>query len=781
MEAFLFLSSLRRSQALMRLLGHRQTYLFEYFTVQDTMVIHNKDMTVWRKIEHYLGGDQSIRQGQLRPEDSWQIRELLTGSLHGPMELRGIRTQGEETVYEVDAVPSEDEAAGTIYLGYIRDITLEKAKEKSLRQQAQRDSLTLLYNNMTGKALIDQYLREKDPYASCGLLVIDVDFFKNVNDRYGHLFGDKVLQELAHLLQTLFSKKDILVRAGGDEFLVFLKDVDHATLLNKTRQLSESVRKIPFSENDYCLTCSIGACFLPENVSGYLYSQLFENADWALYQAKENGRNQYVFCDDLRRYTESTPHVAHLDTDGPELDTRYLHNDLISTAFEIFEKTSRFEDAIDGGRITAPDFDRLTGLLSFTRFREEVEHKIVGGYAEGYQIIYCDFENFKYFNEVYGYATGDKVLKEFSDLLVEAVKTKGESYLCRIVGDQFCLYLRHTPQGPDDSVARFAAAFGQAFSQRQALLYPEAHLRVRFGIYAVEPTCLSASSAIDKANFARKQILSDARELVRLYDKETAQRQTLTNELMNGLIRAMEHHEFKLYLQPKFSLADLTVIGAEALVRWEKPDGTILYPDQFIPILENSGRIVELDLYMLEQVAAFLERNAKAGRKLIPIAVNASVLLAKDLRNAETYSKILADHHINAALLEIELTETAAVSEFDCVKRLFACFQEKNMQTSLDDFGAGYSLLNSVVDIPINTVKLDRSFLTRCTTNQRGLYFLQEIVNMVKGLGYQVICEGIETKDQVDLMRSLGCDAAQGFWFSKAISTAAFEEKYMTD
>lgn len=192
MEAFTFLSSLRRSQALMRLLGHRQTYLFEYFTVQDSMVIYNKDMTVWRKIEHYLGGDQSIRQGQLRPEDSWQIRELLTGSLHGPMELRGIRTQGEETVYEVDAVPSEDEAAGTIYLGYIRDITLEKAKEKSLRQQAQRDSLTLLYNNMTGKALIDQYLREKDPYASCGLLVIDVDFFKNVNDRYGHLFGDNV-------------------------------------------------------------------------------------------------------------------------------------------------------------------------------------------------------------------------------------------------------------------------------------------------------------------------------------------------------------------------------------------------------------------------------------------------------------------------------------------------------------------------------------------------------------------------------------------------------------
>lgn len=114
---------------------------------------------------------------------------------------------------------------------------------------------------------------------------------------------------------------------------------------------------------------------------------------------------------------------------------------------------------------------------------------------------------------------------------------------------------------------------------------------MRFGIYAVEPTCLSASSAIDKANFARKQILSDARELVRLYDKETAQRQTLTNELMNGFIRAMEHHEFKLYLQPKFSLADLAVIGAEALVRWEKPTGPSSIPTSSSPSWKTAAAL----------------------------------------------------------------------------------------------------------------------------------------------------------------------------------------------
>lgn len=240
--------------------------------------------------------------------------------------------------------------------------------------------------------------------------------------------------------------------------------------------------------------------------------------------------------------------------------------------------------------------------------------------------------------------------------------------------------------------------------------------------------------------------------------------QTLANELTNGLNRAMERGEFKLYLQPKFSLKDFSVIGAEALVRWEREDGTVLYPDQFIPILETTGRIVDLDLYMFEQVAEFLKRGIQDGLRLFPIAVNASVALAKDPENARRCENILQRHQVSAELLEIELTETAAVSEFDCVKKLFACFQEKKMQTSLDDFGAGYSVLNSVVDIPINTIKLDRGFIARCAENQRGIYFLQQVVNMVKSLGYQVICEGIETREQVDIMRTVGCDSAQGFW-----------------
>lgn len=542
-----FIDSIINNPLLMQFLVHRWFFLLEYDPRLDQLRVYDTRSRTPETLEAYLGSEKP-EHATIFAEDRWKMRALLTGELYGPLEMRFVSPEGVYYSREVDARPVEDPARGTLYVGYAKDITDQKNQTQELLEQARHDSLTQLYNNRTGKELIDRYLQAKDPYASCGMLVIDLDFFKNVNDRYGHLFGDKVLQEFARMLRTLFRSSDILVRFGGDEFVVFLKDIPNTTLLQKTRQLSESVQQVKFWENDYRMTCSIGACFLPENTAGYSFDQLFENADWALYQAKQNGRNQYVFCDNLRRYAQAVPAAP----ETADIDARYLHNDLISTAFELFE-----------------------------------------------------------------------------------------------------------------------------------------------------------------------------------------------------------------------------------LTRWIKPDGTVVYPDQFIPILESTGHIVELDLYIFEQVARFLQRNAQAGHRLLPIAVNASVALAREDAPTQEYSEILEKHNISARMLEIELTETAMVSEYDRVKRLLSSFQSDGMQTSLDDFGAGGSLLNNMVDIPVNTIKLDKLFLTRCSSNARGTDFLREIVHLVKRLGYNVICEGIETEEQVQLLRSLDCDGAQGFWFSKAIPAEEFERRYL--
>lgn len=544
-----FIDSIINNPLLMQFLVHRWFFLLEYDPRLDQLRVYDTRSRTLETLDAYLDSEKP-EHATIFAEDRWKMRALLTGELYGPLEMRFVSPERVYYSREVDARPVEDPARGTLYVGYAKDITDQKNQTQELLEQARHDSLTQLYNNRTGKELIDRYLQAKDPYASCGMLVIDLDFFKNVNDCYGHLFGDKVLQEFARLLRTLFRSSDILVRFGGDEFVVFLKDIPNTTLLQKTRQLSESVQQVKFWENDYRMTCSIGACFLPENTAGYSFDQLFENADWALYQAKQNGRNQYVFCDNLRRYAQAVPAAP----ETADIDARYLHNDLISTAFELFE-----------------------------------------------------------------------------------------------------------------------------------------------------------------------------------------------------------------------------------LTRWIKPDGTVVYPDQFIPILESTGHIVELDLYIFEQVARFLQRNAQAGHRLLPIAVNVSAVLAREDAPTQEYSEILEKHNISARMLEIELTETAMVSEYDRVKRLLSSFQSDGMQTSLDDFGSGSSLLNNIVDIPVNTIKLDKLFLTRCSSNARGTDFLREIVHLVKRLGYNVICEGIETEEQVQLLRSLDCDGAQGFWFSKAIPAEEFERRYLCD
>lgn len=190
--------------------------------------------------------------------------------------------------------------------------------------------------------LISEYLSQKTPFSSCGMMLLDIDYFKNINDNYGHLFGDEVLTKFAEFLQSFFRSKDVLVRAGGDEFVIFLKDISHQNLIKKSMNFVHMVRKIQFSQKGVSITCSVGVCYLPENVAVFTYNQLFENADWALYQAKTTGRNRYVFCDNLKRF-EVTPQT----TENEEfIDSRYLRNDIVATAFELFEKHNSFDAAL---------------------------------------------------------------------------------------------------------------------------------------------------------------------------------------------------------------------------------------------------------------------------------------------------------------------------------------------------------------------------------------------------------------------------------------------------
>ena len=220
-----FIDSIINNPLLMQFLVHRWFFLLEYDPRLDQLRVYDTRSRTLETLDAYLGSEKP-EHATIFAEDRWKMRTLLTGELYGPLEMRFVSPEGVYYSREVDARPVEDPARGTLYVGYAKDITDQKNQTQELLEQAHHDSLTQLYNNRTGKELIDRYLQAKDPYASCGMLVIDLDFFKNVNDCYGHLFGDKVLQEFARLLRTLFRSSDILVRFGGDEFVIVQ---NHAT------------------------------------------------------------------------------------------------------------------------------------------------------------------------------------------------------------------------------------------------------------------------------------------------------------------------------------------------------------------------------------------------------------------------------------------------------------------------------------------------------------------------------------------------------------------------
>lgn len=647
----------KKTELLYAILKSNRSKFFEYVVDEDCLIFYDDKLMVEKQIPNYM--EYLQKKSSIHPEDQWKIKDFSEGKIRGEIEVRYC-VGGEVRKLLCQIIPVKDMDISVRLSFLVRDVTEEKDREAILEERAMKDSLTLLYNHFFGKELINEYLKKKDPYATCGMMVIDVDYFKQANDIYGHLFGDQVLVELARLFVRMFDEKDIIMRAGGDEFVVFLKDITHAALVKKGMKLVKAVRELRFEGKDYAVTCSVGICFLEENISGYTYDQLFENADWALYRAKENGRNRYVFCDNLQRFE-----IVENNMDPKNnIDIRYLHNDIISTTFEIFEKTSSFSAAMkllmevigyrfkldritvirtdirekntgrqyqwvseyapevlnemrsftkedfltlfqsydeyqttvlqcdnmgmyspDGaallmqgeaktvlyaamylegqytgaisyvvcrekrywskqnrkelGEVTKiisahlarnqgdirdrhrglywTEYDSLTGLMSFSRFRIEAEHLIVGEYASSHLMLYSDFIGFKYFNQKFGYSVGDQLLREYSNYFIEKLENEEEVFFTRVVSDQFLLLL---PYAQEKDFLKEIEQMNRAFEKMQMEKYSGANIRLRTGVYVIEPGCSSASFAIDAANEARKQITKNSIMSVELYDSE---------------------------------------------------------------------------------------------------------------------------------------------------------------------------------------------------------------------------------------------------------------------
>ena len=250
------------------------------------------------------------------------------------------------------------------------------------------------------------------------------------------------------------------------------------------------------------------------------------------------------------------------------------------------------------------------------------------------------------------------------------------------------------------------------------------------------------------------------------------------SKVEDDLDRALANKEFQVYLQPKIQTSEETLAGAEALVRWIHPQDGFIPPNKFIPILEKNGFITKLDDYMLEEVAALQARWITEGRKIVPISVNISRAHFTRTDLAEHICAIVDKYNTPHDVIELELTESAFFDDKNLLLNTVKQLRQAGFSVSMDDFGAGYSSLNSLKELQIDVLKIDADFFRGADAQERGLLIVSEVIDLAKKLDMKIVAEGIESREQVDFLTEQQCDLIQGYFFAKPMPVTEFVEKY---
>lgn len=417
--------------------------------------------------------------------------------------------------------------------------------------------------------------------------------------------------------------------------------------------------------------------------------------------------------------------------------------------------------------------DPITQGKNFNYFLEKAPSYIHDNKEIPYLIQRFDISNFRYLNEAYGHTRADQILT----IIIEQSKTVFHSHeLCvRMNADQFVVLA----QNSGDYFSRFAI-FEDNVNLRAIDLGIKFPIRFKSGIYQVRREDADINVMVDRANVARKSLGAASKETFAYYSDRIINDMRRVEKIESDQQKALINGEFKVFLQPKWDIINDKLYGAEALVRWIKDDGTMVYPDMFIPIFENNGFIEQLDFYMLESVCSQIRKLLDEGKEIFPISVNQSRRLWDNPEYVANVDRIIRKYDIPSHYIDLEVTETVFFGEKDKMLSIIAQLKQKEVLLSMDDFGSGYSSLNLLKDIPFDILKIDREFFSESITSKSSTWILKKIVEMAEGLGIHVLCEGVETAEQVKLLRDIGCQYVQGYYYSKPIPFSEFIEKYVS-
>ena len=417
--------------------------------------------------------------------------------------------------------------------------------------------------------------------------------------------------------------------------------------------------------------------------------------------------------------------------------------------------------------------DDLTRAPNENAFKERATELLFDYPDVPYMLVCFDIMNFRYINEGYGHLKADMLLRDIASALRESYsynETFGRLSADRFVG--LCVDDERTAERREFINERMTKA-----SEEIGMKYP---IKFKTGIYYIRDRKEAIADMIDKANLARKSVDASMRSLEAEYRDQLMEETRKQERVESRMHEALEKGEFRPYLQPKWNMLEDQICGAEALIRWVDSNGAIIPPNEFIPVFEKNGFIEQIDFYMLDAICRYIRRMIDEGREVYQISINQSRYLLYDPNYIMKVQDIMLKYRVPKGLIELEITETVFFNEKERMLEVMRNLKEFNMNLSIDDFGSGYSSLNLLRDIPFDVLKIDRGFLDESVQSETGKWILRKIVEMAEGLNLKVICEGVETHDQVEMLLDIGCILAQGFLYSRPIPIEEFMEKYNT-
>jgi diguanylate cyclase (GGDEF)-like protein/PAS domain S-box-containing protein len=412
-------------------------------------------------------------------------------------------------------------------------------------------------------------------------------------------------------------------------------------------------------------------------------------------------------------------------------------------------------------------YDVLTSLPNRVLFYDRLKQALAQAKRNQWIIgvMFIDVDRFKNVNDTLGHAVGDRLLQRVSERLIRSVRA-GDT-VGRLGGDEFAIVLSNLSSAQDANL--IAQKIMVSFKEPLKLAGVELYVTASIGITLYPDDSTDQETLIKNADAAMYRAKDVGRNSFRFYTPEMNARALEHLSLENSLRGALERDEFVLYYQPKASLADGSIVGVEALLRWQHPDRGLVSPGEFMPVLEETGLIIPVGEWVLKAVCEQIRTWRRAGIAPVPVAVNFSPrqFASRDL--GDTIKRILDEQQVDPRLIEVEITESSLMSNLEDTALILNYVGNLGVGLSIDDFGTGYSSLAYLKRFPFDVLKVDRSFVKDLTTDADDATITRALISMAHNLGLKVVAEGVETEAQLAFLVEHGCDEIQGFYFSRPL------------